>query len=365
MAKSLRPTRAPNQPIAPVEYAQQYQDQFSNALRLYFEQLDNFTGVLMQNSGGRFISFPHLTANDTSDQYDGSTTIPYAMRFNTVEFSNGVSIESRDFVGIGGITTTTLTITSVTSGRMYPANLLSGVGVTAGTYSYLQTSSTATPIAGTQTFVSGGGAGTNSFVVSGGNNLIEVRQFVSGTGIPANTRVTAVSYDSGTGNTTVTLGANFTVQAAGTYVFRPWGYEGTYLVSPSQTVSAGTTITATLPSKITFEYAGIYNLQFSAQFTNTDTQIHDIDIWFKQNDVDIPNSNSVYSVTAKHGGVDGHMIAALNLFVEAQAGDYVEIVWHTSDSAVFIETIPAQTSPVRPETPAVILTVAFVSELTE
>jgi hypothetical protein len=37
------PTSAPNLPIAPVNYAQQYQDQFSNALRLYFAQIDAFT----------------------------------------------------------------------------------------------------------------------------------------------------------------------------------------------------------------------------------------------------------------------------------------------------------------------------------
>ena len=34
-------TKAPNLPIAPVEYSQQYQDQFNNVLRLYFTQLDN------------------------------------------------------------------------------------------------------------------------------------------------------------------------------------------------------------------------------------------------------------------------------------------------------------------------------------
>lgn len=365
MARTLRSTRSPNLPIGPVEYDHRYQDQFANALRLYFEEIDNYTSVLMANFGGRFINYPYLSANDTSDQYDGSTTIPYAMRFNTVEFNNGVSITSRNFVGIGSIALTTLTITSVSSGRMYPANLLSGVGVTNGTYSFLQLSSTATPISGTQSFVSGGASGTNTFVVSGGNGLIEVRQFVSGTGVPANTRVVSVVYDSGTGNTTVTLAANFTTQASGNYVFRPWGYEGTYSVSPSQTVPAGTTITGTLPSMITFEYAGVYNIQFSAQFTNTDTQIHDVDIWFKKNDVDISNSNSIYSVPGSHGGVDGHIIAALNLFIEAEAGDVVEIVWHTTNSSVFIETIPPGVSPVRPETPAVILTVSFVSEKPE
>ena len=34
-------TKAPNLPIAPVEYSQQYQDQLNNVLRLYFALLDS------------------------------------------------------------------------------------------------------------------------------------------------------------------------------------------------------------------------------------------------------------------------------------------------------------------------------------
>ena len=33
-------------------------------------------------------------------------------------------------------------------------------------------------------------------------------------------------------------------------------------------------------SHITVTSYGIYNVQFSLQFTNTDTQIHDVDVWF-------------------------------------------------------------------------------------
>lgn len=40
---ALLTAKAPNLPIAPVEYTQQYMDQVLNALRLYFNQLDNFT----------------------------------------------------------------------------------------------------------------------------------------------------------------------------------------------------------------------------------------------------------------------------------------------------------------------------------
>jgi len=39
----IRPSKAPNLPIGPVEYSQSYQDQLLNALRLYFNQIDNFT----------------------------------------------------------------------------------------------------------------------------------------------------------------------------------------------------------------------------------------------------------------------------------------------------------------------------------
>jgi hypothetical protein len=48
----LRASKAPNLPIAPVEYNQQYVDQLSNVLRLYFGQIDNFTqAVIIPDSG--------------------------------------------------------------------------------------------------------------------------------------------------------------------------------------------------------------------------------------------------------------------------------------------------------------------------
>ena len=40
---NIVPSKAPNLPIAPVDYAQTYQDQLNNAFRLYFTQLDNVT----------------------------------------------------------------------------------------------------------------------------------------------------------------------------------------------------------------------------------------------------------------------------------------------------------------------------------
>lgn len=345
----------PNLALAPDDYQRSYADQLNNILRLYFNQLNGNVNDLIGGLGGKYMQFPQGSFYDTTSQYDGSTSIPYAMRLNTTALSNGVSVEARTVSLTGSIATMTMTVTAVSSGRLYPGQLLSGTGVTAGTYVYLQLSSTATA-AVTPTWVSGGAPLATTFVVSSINN-IEERQFVSGTGVPANTRV--VSVDATTN--TVTLSAAFTLQAAGTYTFRPWGYEGTYSVSPSQTV-ASTTITGTTSSKVVVEQNGIYNIQYSAQFTNTSVQAHDVDVWMKVNDVTVANSNTIYTIPSSHGGVPGRLGTALNYFVQLEVGDYFELVWHTDNSNVFIEYIAAQTSPIRPAAPSVILTVTFVSE---
>jgi hypothetical protein len=52
MAVNLRPSKAPNLLIAPVDYDQRYQDQLNNALRLYFNQIDTFTGFIAQPISG-------------------------------------------------------------------------------------------------------------------------------------------------------------------------------------------------------------------------------------------------------------------------------------------------------------------------
>ena len=72
----LIPPKAPNLPIGPVEYEQRYQDQFSNVLRLYFNQLDNVMQSLLGSGegGGRYIRFPY-----GSFHQDGTTTLSVAI----------------------------------------------------------------------------------------------------------------------------------------------------------------------------------------------------------------------------------------------------------------------------------------------
>jgi hypothetical protein len=70
---STYPSKAPNLLIAPVDYTQAYQDQMNNALRLYFNQIDNFTQSLAIPNSGKTTQRP--TANLQVGQQFFDTTI--------------------------------------------------------------------------------------------------------------------------------------------------------------------------------------------------------------------------------------------------------------------------------------------------
>jgi hypothetical protein len=212
----VQPLIAPQQPrllAAPVEYSQQYVDQLTNALRLYFNQLQNFNQLFTTNAGGALLQFPYGAFSSGVDQTTTANTATL-MTLNTTDFSNG-----------------------------------------------------------------------------------------------------------------------------------------------------GVTISS---SKITTAIAGTYNLQFSAQFQNTDNAIQDISIWLKQNGVDIPGSTGLVSIPARKSasaGEEAHQITGWNYYVQMQADDYIEIYWSTTNAAVTIQYYPASTGPVRPATQSVVATLSFVSAL--
>jgi hypothetical protein len=82
---TLRPSKAPNLLIAPVDYQQSFQDQYSNALRLYFAQIDNFNQALGSDTGGSFLSFPYISASDSATQYATGNNTPTIVQWNTLE----------------------------------------------------------------------------------------------------------------------------------------------------------------------------------------------------------------------------------------------------------------------------------------
>ena len=119
-------------------------------------------------------------------------------------------------------------------------------------------------------------------------------------------------------------------------------------------LSSGISIASS--SRITLANAGIYNIQFSAQFAKTDGGDDVVDLWLCKNGSNVANSNTEVTIQ----GNNGNFLAAWNFVVQASAGDYYELCWSSADTAVRLDYRAAGTSPTRPAIPSVILTVTQV-----
>ena len=170
------------------------------------------------------------------------------------------------------------------------------------------------------------------------------------------------------------LGALFGPRG-GKYINAPYGafQDSTDQVAANTTTAYAITfdttdfsngVTLSNSSRLNVSQSGIYNVQFSIQFTNTTNASQDVDVWFRKNGTNIDKSNSRFGFAPRKGvGDPFHIIAAINYFVSLNANDYVEIMWRPTDVGVSIEQYPAGTSPTRPAVPSAIVTLSFVSNL--
>jgi len=90
----IRATKAPNLPIPTIAYSQTQQETFGNALRLYFNTLDSFNTNLSIANGGSSLSFPHIGASDTTDQYATASNTPTIVKWNTLDSGSGFTLAS-------------------------------------------------------------------------------------------------------------------------------------------------------------------------------------------------------------------------------------------------------------------------------
>jgi hypothetical protein len=107
--------------------------------------------------------------------------------------------------------------------------------------------------------------------------------------------------------------------------------------------------------------AGIYNLQWSGQFENTDTQDHDANVWLAKNGTNVVGTNGLIAVPGKHGSVDGHTIIGWNYFIELAVNDYIELYWSANSVQVSLQFYAAGSSPTRPSTASLIATMQYIA----
>ena len=121
----------PRLPAAPIEYSAQYQEQFINILRLYFNQLQNFNQLFSTNTGGALLQFPNGAFHQ-----DGATTLTASMTnvstaaiqvVSTAQFeSAGHLLIGTELIAYTGKTSTTFT--GITRGVYGTTNVAHNIG---------------------------------------------------------------------------------------------------------------------------------------------------------------------------------------------------------------------------------------------
>jgi len=216
----LRPSKSPNLPMAPSQYAPQYHEQFSNALRLYFSQVDNVNGAVLGVDGGQYLQNPHIAAQNNADQYALGNDIPTLVLFDVLDSISGFTLD-------------------------------------------------------------------------------------------------------------------------------PTGYA-------------------------TANQSGVYKIDFSLQFANSDNAQHDVFVWLQTNGTVVPGSSSRFTVPArKSAGVFGYIVGYSSITFEIQKDDEIRLWWATAQAAtsggtlgVLMDSLPAQASPyIRPANPSAVGSIVFVSRL--
>ncbi len=149
----------PNLPLGTDTYERRYQDQFSNVLRLYFNQLKNALGELFGVNGGRYVEFPNgaffqdgyttLTANMTNN-----STTPIQVTSTADFFAPGGLIIGNEIIKYTGKTATTFT--GITRGAYGSTNTAHTAGVSVSEAQTLASSSVSTALTLLQTTVSNG-----------------------------------------------------------------------------------------------------------------------------------------------------------------------------------------------------------------
>lgn len=221
MTQPIIPPKAPSLPIAPSQYDQRHDEQFSNALRLYFTQIDNGLGAVVGVDGGRYIENPHIAAEDTGDQYASGNNTPTLVQWDTLSSSSG-------------------------------------------------------------------------------------------------------------------------------FTLNPGGYA-------------------------IAEQDGVYKIDYSLQFANTDNAQHDVFVWLQTNGTVVPNSSSRFTLVArKSASVPSYIVAYSSVMFEIQKDDEIRLWWATEKAynptgpveGIYMEALSAQTSPyARPLNPSAIGSITFVSRL--
>lgn len=362
----LRPSKAPNLPIAPVDYDQQYVDQLSNALRLYFAQVDNFSGAITNGGPFSFIDFildanaAHKTGrvnwNDTDatleiDMQYGVIQQVGQETYARVKNDTGTLIPNGTVVGFAGASADALSVAPYLANGATPSLYILGVMThdlpDSGDKGYCTTWGFVRDL-DTSAFNAGDVLYASPSVAGG---LTKVKPTAPNNVIPVAACITSNA-------TTGVIFVRPTIQQMQYYGvfardadYTPALANTAYPIVFDVTRDGNGVVLGTPASRVVVPQSGRYQFTATLQFISSSATDKNIWVWFRKNGTDIPNSARIVTVSINNAYTPISLTEAVSL----AANGYVELVFAADSTNVTIDAVPA--TAFAPIAPAVVLEV--------
>ena len=117
-------------------------------------------------------------------------------------------------------------------------------------------------------------------------------------------------------------------------------------------------------------YSGVYRIDYSLEFVNTDNAAHDLIVWLKVNGSNVARSATKFTVPSRKSvGNNGYLCAVSFVIFSINAGDQIQLYWETDKvynpvgpvDGVYMYATAANAT--HPAIPSAVGSITFVSEL--
>jgi hypothetical protein len=112
-----------------------------------------------------------------------------------------------------------------------------------------------------------------------------------------------------------------------------------------------------LPTRITVNNGGLYNVKYTLQFIKTDGANDELSVWIRRNSSAYANTNNTYTIT----GLGIKNMISNSFFIELGDNDYVEIYFSLKNINTSLVSSNPQLTPSRPATPAAMVSMQRIN----
>lgn len=361
---ALIPSKAPNLLLSPPsEYESRFFEQLNNALRLYYNQIDNYTSALSNGGPFDFIDFNTLATyaeqegrlawNDTDKTLNlgmdyGVTQQIGQETYARVGNTTGSTIPNGTVVGFVGATSNALLVAPYLADGSSPSLYILGVMTHdlpdsgekgyCTTWGFVRDLDTSAFSVGDVLYADPNTAGALTNVKpTAPDNVIPVAACITSnatTGVifvrPTITQMQYYGEFAATNDQTVAV-----INTAYAVTFN------------STEISNGVTLTGSPTTRITVPASGLYRVQVNMQIASTSSSAKNLWCWFRKNGTDITNSALITTSDINNG----YIPITHDCTVSLNANEYIEVMYAGDSTSIFLDAVAS--TAFAPGAPAV------------